>query len=119
MNADQIAEIRPALREVLDGGPDTCLTLEVTGDSDKWLQITDRTLNAAYPHKDPPETKLKSLLSSPLVREISSWEAGKFVTIEFIKVEVTETSSWIDTYFVSVLGCLEGNYHLDVGFENL
>jgi hypothetical protein len=32
MNADQLAEIRPALFEVVEGAPDTCATLEVDGD---------------------------------------------------------------------------------------
>ena len=55
MNADQLAEIRPVLREVVDGAPDTCATLEAEGDSARWMQIVARTINAAYPHSNSPD----------------------------------------------------------------
>jgi len=53
MGADQIAEIAPALREALAGGPDTCVTFEVMGAPEKWVQFVGGTLNAAYPGETP------------------------------------------------------------------
>jgi hypothetical protein len=98
MSSDQIAEIRPAIREGIDGAPDTCVTLEVEGHSDKWLQFVGHTINAAYPHMEDPKEMLKSLsaLSAP---KIVSWETGKFVTLDFEKVELTPLAKWIDEYF--------------------
>jgi len=72
MNADQIAEIRPAVVEAINGAPDTCVTLEVEGASGKWMQIVDRTINAAYPHRESPEEKLKSSISVPLNAKLIS-----------------------------------------------
>lgn len=119
MNADQLAEIRPALREVVEGAPDTCATLEVEGDSEKWVQIVNQTVNAAYPHSDSPEERLSdSGLSAP-ASKILCWEAGKFVTFEFGQFELMAVAEWVDAYFVRVMGCTDGEYHLDVTFEKL
>jgi len=45
-NADQIAEIRPAIREAIAGAPHTCVTLAIEGEPDKWMQVVDHTINA-------------------------------------------------------------------------
>jgi hypothetical protein len=119
MNADQIAEIRPALREVVDGAPDTCATLEVEGDPEKWIQVVDRTVNAAYPHSDHPAERVSKSGFSPLSAQVVAWESGKFATFEFSEMEVNAVSEWIDAYFVRVIGCTPGEYHLDVAFEKL
>ena len=34
-------------------------------------------------------------------------------------MDVNAVSEWIDAYFVRVIGCTPGEYHLDVAFENL
>lgn len=119
MNADQLAEIRPVLREVVGGAPDTCATLEVEGDADRWVQAVDRTINAAYPYDDNPEERIARLGLPPLPAKFVGWEAGKFATFEFAGLEVNTTAAWIDAYFVRVLGCTEGEYHLDVAFEKI
>jgi hypothetical protein len=119
MNADQLAEIRPALREVVDGAPDTCATLEVEGNSEGWMQVIDRTVNAAYPHSDCPEERVRRLGPPLLSAKLLSWEAGKFASFEFPRLDVNVVAEWIDAYFVRVIGCTEGEYHLDVAFEKI
>jgi hypothetical protein len=119
MNADQLAEIRPALREVIAGAPDTCATLEVVGAAESWVQVVARTVNAAYPHTDSPEERLRRLELPPLSATLVSWEARKFATFEFAQLEVEAVARWIDAYFVRVLGCVEGAYHLDVATEKI
>ncbi len=119
MNADQLAEIRPALREVVEGAPDTCATLEVDGDSKKWMQVVDRTVNASYPHSDSPEERLRRLGLPSLSATLVNWKAGKFATFEFPQLEVEAVAQWIDAYFVHVMGCTHGEYHLDVTFEKI
>lgn len=118
MNADQIAEIRPALREVMDGAPDSCVTFEVEDDQDKWLQVVDHTINAAYPYADNPEQRLKAL-PGVLGLSITGWEAQKFATFELPEWDVTSLAGWIDAYFVAVLACEAGDYHVDVTYEKL
>jgi hypothetical protein len=119
VNADQLAEIRPALREVVEGAPDMCATLEVEGDSERWLQVVDRTVNAAYPHSDNPEERVSRLGLPSLSAKLVGWEAGKFATFEFAEIETEVVAEWIDAYFVRVIGCTDGAYHLDVTFEKL
>ena len=118
MNADQIAEIRPAIREAIDGAPDTCATLEVQGDPGKWMQVADRTINAAYPHEDHPQERLKALPALAGL-QVTSWEARKFATFELLKLELSPVAHWVDAYFVAVLGCTAGDYHLDTACERL
>lgn len=119
MSADQLAEIRPALREVVEGAPDTCATLEVEGDSLKWMQVVDRTINAAYPHSDHPAERVNRLQLPPLTVKLVRWEAGKFATFEFAHLEVKAVAEWIDAYFARVIGCADGEYHLDVALEQI
>jgi hypothetical protein len=119
MNADQIAEIRPAISEVIKGGPDTCVTLEIEGESDKWMQVVDHTINAAYPHSDDPEERVKSLPKVPGLVKVINWEARKFATFELADLEATALAHWIDAYFVDVLTCAPGKYHVDVKCEQL
>jgi len=118
MNADPLAEIRPALREVIEGAPDTCATLEVEGDSERWMQVVDRTVNAAYPHSDSPEERVRRLGLPPLSAKLVGWEAGKFATFEFAQLEVKAVAEWIDAYFVRVIGCAD-EYHLDIACEKI
>jgi hypothetical protein len=118
MNADQIAEIRPALREVIDGAPDTCVTFEVEGNQARWLQVVDHTINAAYPHAEEPEPRLGALPRVSGLR-LTGWEAHKFVTLELPDWDVGSLATWIDAYFVAVLACEAGDYHVDVTYETL
>lgn len=118
INADQLTEIRSSIREAIDGAPDTCVTLQVEGQSEKWIQIVDRTINAAYPHTNDPNERLKSWSSKPAVKVVS-WEAGKFATFEFTEFEVTAIARWVDAYFVGVLSCAPGEYHLDIASEQV
>jgi len=85
MNADQIAEIRPALREVVEGAPDTCATLEVEGDPEKWMQVVDRTVNAAYPHCDHPEGRVREFSLSPLSAQVVTWSQVSSRRLSFLK----------------------------------
>ena len=119
MNADQIAEIRPAIREAIKGAPKTCVTLEVDGEPDKWMQIVDRTVNAAYPHSDDPNERVKGMGSVQLMTKVTSWEPGKFATFIFAELEATVVSHWVDAYFVKVLSCASGEYHVNVACEQL
>ena len=118
MNADQIAEIRPALREAIDGAPHCCVTFEVEADPERWLQVVDHTINAAYPHADDPEPRLKTLPGVSGIR-ITGWETQKFVTLELSEWDLGSLGEWIDAYFVSVLACEAGDYHVDITCETL
>jgi hypothetical protein len=54
-----------------------------------------------------------------LSEKLVSWEADKFATFEFPELEVKRVAEWIDAYFVRVIGCTAGEYHLDVVIEKI
>ena len=117
MSADQIAVIRPAILEAIQGAPDTCATLELEGDSDKWVQFVDYTINAAYPYSTDPQERMKSLPAIPGIKLVG-WEAQKFTTFEIPEVDAMTVARWIDAYFESALGC-PADYDLDVACQEL
>jgi hypothetical protein len=121
MNSDQLAEIRPALREALGGGEDYCVTFEVSGDESTWIQFVANTLNCAHRRAEaPPLEALPSSLVSALGGiKIANWEARKFVTYEIGAPEVEPLARLIDSIFTDQLGCTPGAYHLDVRHEQL
>ncbi len=119
MTADQISEIRPAICEVIKGTPDTCATLEITGHPEKWMQLVDHTINAAYPHGDDPEERVKSQPLTLTGLKVSNWEPNKFATFEMAAFDAIEVAEWIDGYFIHVLNCPPGGYHVDVALEKL
>jgi hypothetical protein len=119
MNTEQLAEIRSALSEVVQGAPDTCATLQAEGDPDKWVQMLDHTINAAYPHSDNPEERTRKSGLPSLSAELLDWEPGKFATFEFADLEENGVTAWIDGYLAHVIGCGDGAYQIDITFEQM
>jgi len=114
MSADQIAEIAPAIREAIDGGPDICSTFTVVGKPDAWVQFVGGVANAAYPRTDDPSMILASLGSAAL----ESWAPGEFLTVKLDTGDVPSIAAWIDRYFEQVLNAGSG-YALDVSIESM
>jgi len=119
MAADQIAEIAPGLREALAGGPETCVTFEVTGDPDKWVQFLDGTVNAAYPRETPPDPEHLLPEAPDLAPRLLEWEPRKCATFALDSADVRALAGWIDLYFVCILGCVDDGYDVDVRIETL
>ena len=117
MGTDQIATIRPAILEAIEGAPDTCVTLEVESDSDRWVQFVDYTINAAYPYSTDPQESMKS---QPVIDGIMlvGWEPQKFTTFKVSEIDAMTLARWIDAYFVNMLDS-STDYDLDVSFEEL
>jgi len=114
MGADQLAEITPAIREVLAGEPGLCATLTVAGDMESWLQFVGGVVNAAYPRSTEPNELLEKLGSAVL----QTWEPHQFVTVALDLEHPREISKWIDEYFEKVLGAPAG-YAVDVSLSQL
>ena len=114
MSADQIAEIAPAIREVLEAGGGLCATFEVAGDPSSWVQFTDGTLNAAYPSDANPS----SLLSILGTAAVEAWEPRTFLTVSLSEREPREIARWIDRYFEVALAA-PAKYAVNVRLENL
>lgn len=99
MGADQVAEIAPGIREAIGGRPDLCVTFTVTGHPNKWVQWVDGVINAAYPHFDPPQSRLGGLQ----FEAIQAWEPKQSLTVTLGETDVYAIAKWIDKYVEMVL----------------
>lgn len=120
MNTGSIASIEHCLEQALAAGPDACATMEVSGNSDRWVQFTGHVVNAAYPHTEAPDRNaaVKPLLGD-LAPTLVNWEAGQFATFEFATTDAAALARWIDGYFILVLGCRRDFYAVKARIEDL
>ncbi len=114
MSADQIAEMSPAIREVIEGGDDFCATFEIVGAPASWVQFTHRAVNAAYPRATEPS----ALLATFGCVILEGWDANKFLTVRMPSADARGVATWIDQYFEKVLKAKTG-YALNVKIEKL
>lgn len=126
MSADQIAEISPLIREVLDAyaakpadsNDELCATLEVGGQPDAWIQFIFGTLNFAYPSQTPPEELLGDVLAPLPGWRIQMWEAGKFATVDFDRDATLHTiAHTIDALFERLFS--PGDYTINGQLEEI
>lgn len=117
MGADQIAAIRPALVEVSEGaeaGESWCATFTVSGDRDRWIQVTTDAVNMAYPHQEEPTRRLAAAGAEMGHLQCKEWEAGRFATFRIDgALPAGRLARLIDLLFVTVLGC-GADYPVDV-----
>jgi hypothetical protein len=124
MGADQIAQLRPPIREVFAAGPRTnsancCATFEVDGHPYVWAQVTFDEVNVVYPLANEPTEELAKYEQIPVIAvELTDWEASKFATFSH-SGDVDDVAIFIDAYLARV--CLSGyeNYALNVTLQNL
>jgi hypothetical protein len=119
VGADQIAEIHPAVVEVLQAhadGEGWCATFEVTGDPDRWIQVTATELNLAYPHDEAPSALLAARrVAGAEGLRLHEWEAGRFATFGFeAELDSRAVARLVDSLFQAVLGCEDTHYAVDV-----
>jgi hypothetical protein len=114
VGSDQIAEIAPGVKEALAGGRSWCVTFEISGDPNRWVQFTAGTINAAYPHVAAPGPRLGALRSFA----VEEWEPNKSVTGRLALEDAGSIARWIDRYFAEVLDC-DWDYSVDLKFDHL
>lgn len=116
MGADQIAELRPAIVEVLEGarsGETWCATFTEAGDPERWIQLTADTVNLAYPHQDEPTARLAAL-SPAASLQLDEWNAGRHATFRFdAALTPLALAQLVDLLFRGILGC-DDDYSVDV-----
>ena len=116
MSADQIAQIAPAVREVLEGAGDGwCATFELVGVDDAWAQVMKGSLNLAYPFSEPPN--VADVVASLPGATVASWEAEKFVTYSFDGTNAQAVALTIDRLFTKFFAC--GDYAVTSRVEDL
>jgi len=121
MGADQVAEIRPALVEVMAGSAeqDLCANLTVSGDAGQWIQATRGLVNMAYPFHDDPAQRVAALGGEWRDFELKTWKAGLYATFRVREgVSTLQTARFIDWLFREALAC-DADYALDVEVVSL
>ena len=119
MNTDFAAQVRPILKEAIQGPEDTCATFVVTGDPDKWVQYCNGTLNVAYPFYEDPEVKLSNFLARPEIEGLSDFDEGKYATVLLQNPSDPRVVNLIEDYFVTMLNCVSGEFTVDASIEQL
>lgn len=120
-SADQLSEIRSGLREALSGGGGVCVTFEVEGMEDKWVQYVGGTINAAYGSTAAPALSTIPVALQEAVGRVwlADWEPAKFFTLGIEKAEAGPLAKLIDWIFTEIQGCAAGDYHLSVDVDDV
>lgn len=126
MGADQLAEIRPAVQELLAAiagraphANELCVTFSVPDREDAWVQLTHDNVNLAFPHSEQPLRFLRRHFVPSLPSEsLLAFESGQYATLEHHSSSADELSVFIDRLFTAVHE-LPPDFHLDVEFTQL
>ena len=118
MGIDQVAEISPIVREVLEAPSDgMCATFEIVGSPHAWAQVMKGTINAAYPLETAPESHLLEVLTCLPRSAVTAWEAKKFVTLTFESTNPSDVAKAVDRLFEKFFDV--GDYSVDCRVEDL
>ena len=106
MSMGMVAEwFQRAVVAAEEGESGFVVTLESRRDADKWIQLTWDAINAAYPLATEPSAELaRRGFMLPEHVELSSWEAGKFVTFGHAAEPLPELAAFVERYCREVLG---------------
>jgi len=127
MGADQIAAIRPALQEIDDavaaGEPNAaglCVTFNVAGDEDAWVQVMDGVVNAGYRRQEDPDTFLQAAGIPRLPGlKLSGWDEETFATWNHAPCTTDEVAKFVDQLLAALHSLDPETYEVDWKIENL
>jgi hypothetical protein len=118
MGTDLIEEICSTVREVFESpSGDMCATFAVVGNPDAWVQVMKGTINSAYPRTNAPDNALLQLLTSLPEAAITSWEAEKFVTIDFQTTDPRHVAKAVDVLLGELFDV--SDYSVDCALQEL
>ena len=119
MSADQIAEMAPFIREVLDAPErNLCATFEVSDNKNIWAQVVLGVINIAYPSEEDPEHRLVEFLADPLCAGVSEWEPLKCVTLLYNVPDRPQiVARFVDRLLADLFKL--GDYSVDASLEDL
>ena len=127
MGSDQIAAIRPALRELVDahernepGADDLCATFSISDNEEAWIQVQLGIVNFAYPRSDDPlEVIRRGRIPVPAGLQVVTLKPGKFATLTFGPCAVDDLARFVDALLVAIHGLPRDDYPIDVQIESL
>jgi hypothetical protein len=106
MNPDRLAQVLPLVRKVLLAPPSLslCATFEVVGHDEIWIQVTNNSINLAYPAKEDPQTRLAQIANGRPCTGILDWEPTTFVTLSYASVDPQAVAKVVDALFEDFFG---------------
>ncbi|HEY1067111.1 MAG TPA: hypothetical protein VGE52_13400 [Pirellulales bacterium] len=94
-----------AMAAAEEGDRDYCVTLEVVGDSTRWIQLTWDSLNFAYPATVPPmELLARYGIVAPEFVNLEDWRPEQYATFSHAAEPRAELVAFIEAYIAQVLG---------------
>lgn len=119
MGADQIAVIRPMIRELEEAALGTAdsgffASFEKPGKDRVWVEVALGTINFAYPFTDDPIRRIQGI-GLPSIPEVAldEWEPGKLAALTYSHtVPSRDVATFVDAIFSKLLGCGD-DYLLD------
>ena len=105
--ADCLAALRPTVREVIDAGiaENWCMTAEVEGRPELWVQVSAKDFNAAYPAGPfEPQTALPTLgLAVPDWATLVTWTPDGYATFHHAGADASGLAGFATDWFMKVL----------------
>jgi hypothetical protein len=121
MGADQVAAMRPAIVEMLEGSVGDAVwsaTFEIAGDPARWVQVMPGALTMAYPNIAPP-AHVVSGHERLAELEVREWKPDEYATFELPEeASAMEIAHLADALFQTIFGCAD-DYRIDVRMERL
>jgi hypothetical protein len=127
MGADQVAAIRPALQELMDGfqrnetgASDLCATFSVPSHPDAWVQVAAGIVNFSYPRSEEPLGLLRSADVPKLPGlTLQTFAPLAYVTLSHEPCPAGQLARFIDRVLSLVHELPPDDYPIDVEFESL
>jgi hypothetical protein len=121
MGADQVAAMRPAVVEMLEGSSGDAVwsaTFEIAGVPARWVQVLPGALNMAYPGITSPAHRVSG--HERLAKlEVREWKPDDYATFELPEdASATDIAHLADALFQTILGCAD-DYRIEIRMERL
>lgn len=112
-----LQDVINAVREAADQEPDTMVTLALSADDKKWLQILPDKINLAYPYENPQREQLNVLgIPNVEIATVGFFEPGLFADFDTSAMSAQQVSAFLTAYLATVFGTDDLNEY-SVSFE--
>lgn len=121
MPVDQITAMRPLLGDLMASAPSAspwCVTLEIRGRPELWIQMGPDVFNAAYLEEGHPEARLERAGLRGALGELVAFEPKLYATFTLNDAAPDVLAELADSWFTKVLGAGH-DYAVDIALEDL
>ena len=103
-----LQDVINAVRDAADQEPDTMVTLTLSADDTKWLQILPDKINLAYPYENPPLEQLTAFgIANIEIAAVGFFEPGLFADFDTSAMSVQQMSEFLTAYLATAFGTVD------------